>query len=349
LTASITVSNAAVAKSFTAGSTASISAANSAARFTNIGLEELENKVVLTASAPGLASAFSVPFNVVPADGYPIKVNFGVSPNAAVAERLFDLQPVVHVLDFSGNLVEESSAMITVSVVGGDNALGSLVGVSSLSAIVGEVIFSGLSINRAGIGYKLEASSPGLASDTTDAFTVTGPYALEFVTQPSTDNVNYTTAQSFEVKIAVKNVDNNILLTGQNKVSLSLQSAGKTVVFASDAAPSKNSVNGYASFPTLSVSTPGRYFILAVCGQVRASSDFFTIVQATTPAPAPKTDDKKDDKPGILKRTGDAIAQATGLSIGAIIGIVIGVLVVVVIFIVVLVSKRVSKARKNQV
>lgn len=82
--------------------------------------------------------------------------------------------PTATVTDNFGNLVNSSSAPITIAL--GSNPGGAtLGGTTTRSAVSGVATFSDLTINQAGTAYTLIASSAGLAMATSGAFNVTAP------------------------------------------------------------------------------------------------------------------------------------------------------------------------------
>ncbi len=79
----------------------------------------------------------------------------------------------VEVLDGSGQLATGSTAAVTVAI-GANPGSGSLSGTVTVNASGGVASFSNLSIDRAGIGYTLTATSPGITLATSANFTIWG-------------------------------------------------------------------------------------------------------------------------------------------------------------------------------
>jgi len=77
----------------------------------------------------------------------------------------------VEVVDGGGARVTSSSASITLAI-GTNPSGGALAGTSTMSAVNGVATFANLSIDRAGVGYTLAASSPGATSAVSDAFAI---------------------------------------------------------------------------------------------------------------------------------------------------------------------------------
>src|SRR5207249_8764663 len=71
--------------------------------------------------------------------------------------------------------------------IGANPSGGTLAGTATVAAVSGVATFSGLSIDKAGTGYTLVASSSGLTDPTSTAFNITAGSAtqLVFTGQPS--------------------------------------------------------------------------------------------------------------------------------------------------------------------
>lgn len=79
----------------------------------------------------------------------------------------------VDVLSGTGHLVQDSTAPVTVAIAA-NPAAGILSGTDTVAASGGIASFSGLSIDKPGIGYTLAAASPGITPGTSDDFTIWG-------------------------------------------------------------------------------------------------------------------------------------------------------------------------------
>jgi hypothetical protein len=76
----------------------------------------------------------------------------------------------VWVVDQSGNLIPGSDAPVTISIFSGPKGV-KLMGQTTVSAVNGVAVFSGLKLNKAGT-YQLKVTSPGLTPDISSVFTV---------------------------------------------------------------------------------------------------------------------------------------------------------------------------------
>ncbi|MHA8051854.1 beta strand repeat-containing protein, partial [Aquirufa sp. ROCK-SH2] len=99
------------------------------------------------------------------------KLAYVVHPQtAAVGETLGSIQ--VQVLDQFNNLVSGSTAPITLAIDTNPGS-GTLAGTLTANAVAGVATFTGLSINKIGTGYTLNATSPTILSKISNTFDVT--------------------------------------------------------------------------------------------------------------------------------------------------------------------------------
>jgi hypothetical protein len=101
-------------------------------------------------------------------------------PSGALPGVAWATQPTVNVLDASGNIVD-SNASITLAITTGTPAsggAGTLIGTTTVSAVNGVATFSGLSIDTAGVGYRLTAASGQLTPADSALFSVTAGTVL---------------------------------------------------------------------------------------------------------------------------------------------------------------------------
>jgi uncharacterized repeat protein (TIGR01451 family) len=108
----------------------------------------------------------------------PSKLAFLQQPNNTIYNQTITPAVTVEIQDASGNRVATATNSVTVAI-GTNPAGGTLSGTLTVNAVAGVATFSDLSINNAGIGYTLTASSAGLTGATSDAFNITtGAYGL---------------------------------------------------------------------------------------------------------------------------------------------------------------------------
>lgn len=104
--------------------------------------------------------------------GAPAKLAILTQPSNTIVGSVITPPVRVAIQDAGGNVVPTASSTVTIALR--DNPTGAILnGTSTVTAVNGVATFSSLSVDRVGTGYTLIASSPGLTSATTLAFTVT--------------------------------------------------------------------------------------------------------------------------------------------------------------------------------
>jgi hypothetical protein len=208
-------------------------------------------------------------------------VAFTLQPGNAVAGQFISPAPVVAVQDAFGNVISGWSEPVTVSI-GANPGAGMLAGQTSLPAPGGSAVFSGLSINRSGNGYRLMASSGSLATALSDPFDVAAGAAvtLTFATPPSNALVNR--AITPPVRVAVVDALGNTVTGPAVDITVSLQAnpGGGTLGGTLTA----STVEGIATFSNLSVSTAGTGYTLraAAPGGLSVVSGGFDVAPSGT-------------------------------------------------------------------
>jgi hypothetical protein len=112
------------------------------------------------------------------------RVAFTTSPAGGASNAAWGA--ILEIRDETGAKVTTSTATIVLSI-GTNPSAGALSGCTGLTAVAGVVTVTGCKIDKAGVGYTLIATSSGLTSGTSGAFTITAGAAnkLGFVTQPA--------------------------------------------------------------------------------------------------------------------------------------------------------------------
>src|SRR5207253_2056413 len=121
--------------------------------------------------------------------GTPTHLVYLQQPTTAQAGVSIAPPVTVQVEDANNNIVTTgtgSTASIGIAVLTNPGT-GTLSGTTPVNAVAGAATFSGLSINKTGIGYTLQATSSGLTSVTSSGFNITpaGASKLAFGVQPS--------------------------------------------------------------------------------------------------------------------------------------------------------------------
>jgi alpha-tubulin suppressor-like RCC1 family protein len=175
---SITVALGANPAGGTLSGTVTLAAVNGIAVFSNLTIDRLGAGYTLTASAAGLTGATSAPFNVSAMPGQvATMLAFTLGPRSAAAGTA--INPIaVTVQDAAGNIVGSATTSITVAL-GANNPAGTatLFGTSTIAAVDGIAIFTNLSIDESGAGYRLTANAAGLTGATSKPFEVTSVFS----------------------------------------------------------------------------------------------------------------------------------------------------------------------------
>jgi hypothetical protein len=150
----------------------------------------------------------------------------------------------VEVLDAHGDIVDVSSARVTLSVTTPAGATLTCMA-STTPAVAGEATFAGCGIDKAGI-YRLTASSGTLTSDVTGSFVImTGPATkLAFTTSPSFSNVGV--AFITQPVVAVEDAGGNTVTSNTAPATLTITTAAGAALTCT--ANTESAVAGKAAF-----------------------------------------------------------------------------------------------------
>ena len=183
----------------------------------------------------------------------------------------FSLQPEVRVLDASNNTVAtDNTTVVTLSILSGtptSGGPGTLTCTGGLSKTVtaGVADFAGCSIDKPGVGYKLNASStPVLTTAQTNAFTVTtGPATkLVFTVQPP---ATATAGVPFpgNIQVSITDAGGNVVSTGITAtVALSIGTNPGAGTLSCTGGNSATTVSGVATFTGCTISSAGNGYTL---------------------------------------------------------------------------------------
>jgi hypothetical protein len=192
------------------------------ATFSGCSIDRAASGYVLQASAGGLSSATSAPFDV--AIGPAARLVVVASPGGASGGSTFTTQPVVDIVDLGGNRTSSSASVILALAAGTGTAGATLTCASSLvtAAVAGRATFGGCRIDRAGSAYELTAASAGLGTDRTDAFDVAiGPAAsLAFTAAPGGGTAG--TAWAGQPVVEIRDAGGNPISGAAGTVSLAI-------------------------------------------------------------------------------------------------------------------------------
>jgi alpha-tubulin suppressor-like RCC1 family protein len=234
-TSSITLALGYNITSGTLSGTTTLAAVNGVATFTDARIDKV-GAYTLTATATGLAGATSEDFLIEV--GPPAQLTFSTQPSTMASMTNMDPNAQVRILDAGGNPTSAHSVPVTLAI--GTNP-------SSGTNYCGDVgySFSGLvnfgpCIDKAGTGYTLVVSSPGLTGATSSPFNVTvgNPTGIDFLVGVS--NTTGGIPMSPSPKVRVHDAGGNTVPV--NTGSVTIFNHGTTNV---------SFVNGIATFDNL--------------------------------------------------------------------------------------------------
>jgi hypothetical protein len=254
--------------------TTSVVAVNGVATFSGLSINNVGNGYTLEVSATGVTSAPTTSFNIT--SGAPTQLVFSTEPVSAVSGASLG-SISVKIEDSNGNL--ETSSVLPVTLAIGNNAGpgGTLSGSTTVNAVGGIATFPGLSIDIAGTGYTLVASSGSLTTATSTPFNISSFTAtkLVFTTQPASTTSG---ASLGSVAVTVEDNSGNVITGSTASVTLAIgNNAGPGGTLSGTVTVS--AVNGVATFPGLSINLDGTGYTLmaASSGLTGATSSAFNI------------------------------------------------------------------------
>jgi hypothetical protein len=257
--------------SATLGGTPSVTAEKGVATFSGLTLNEPGIGYTLSVSSSGLSAATTNPFNVT----VPQLVVTAQPPASVIPGSGFGL--TVTAEDSSGNM--DSSFNGTVAVALTNNPGGAtLGGTLSVTAINGVATFSGLTLNKLGVGYTLTVSSSSLSAATTNPFNVTLPQ-LVVTAQPPTSVL---AGSGFGLTVTAEDSSGNVDTSFNDTVTVALTNnpGGATL----GGTPSVTAQNGVATFSGLTLNEPGTGYTLSVSssGLTTVTTSAFNVIVPST-------------------------------------------------------------------
>ena len=267
----------------TGGSLLTVNAAGGIATFSGLTLNAVTAGTTLQATSNGVATGTTGTIVVTPGAAAQLKVT---APLASVPAGTPLGTVTVQVLDAFGNLVTTFSGNITLTLAVNPTSGATLGGKLTVAAINGVATFTGLSVNKAGTGYNIEASAAlgGLAvavSNPTSSFNITGTQ-LVFTTQPTASVLPGATLGSVVVKAEdpTGTVDPNF--TGVVTLTLNPLTAGGATLGGTLTATASA---GSATFSNLTLNRIGSgYTIQATTASSVLTTAVSTAIAVTAPA-----------------------------------------------------------------
>ncbi len=281
----VTASNAGVTLSIgtnpgggTLSGTVTVTAVNGIATFNNIKIDKVGNGYTLIATSGTLSGDTSGAFSVTAGGAYQLK--FSSQPTNTTAGQPISPALTVRVEDAGGNLVTAGSANITLAI-GTNPGGGTLSGTTTVATVNGIASFNDLSIDKAGSGYTLVATSGTLGSDTSGTFDISAgaPAQLVFTQQPTSTPF----AQVMQPAVTVEIQDANGNLISGSSASVTIAIGTNPAAGTLSGTLTQNASGGVATFGDLQIDNVGTGYTLVVSstGLTGATSTTFDITNAS--------------------------------------------------------------------
>jgi hypothetical protein len=246
--------------------TATVAAVDGVATFPDLAVDRV-GTYTLTASSPQLEGATSQSFGITA--GVAVGLAVRVQPMTVAAGAVFTPSLEVAAVDSRGNLDATFGGPVTVALDAnptGDTLGGTL----TSTAVAGVARFHTLSLIRAGTGYTLALSAPGLAPTTSLPLAVTGGAAtrLAFAVQPSQAEAGVALAPA--VRVRLEDTFGNPATASTASITLALGANPHGGVLAGTL--TQATVNGVAEFDLLTLDKAGNGYTLVASAQGLASA-----------------------------------------------------------------------------
>jgi len=255
----------------TLSGTTTINAVGGVASFANLSVDRAGPNYTLVAGSSGLFADNSVGFNVLV--GPPAQLAFTASPTGNVTSGAAFTARVA-VRDAGGNVVTNAPTQVTLSLINAPGA--TLSGTTTATTVNGVATFTGLSVDRAGSGYMLQADAVGLPSASSPAFGVAAgaPTALVFTSQPGNTTAGAAIAPA--VSVTVRDAQGNTVTQSSMSITLALSTNPSGGTLSGTRTVAAN--NGVATFDDLSINRAGTgYTLRASAGTLTSTSTSFDV------------------------------------------------------------------------
>jgi hypothetical protein len=257
------------------GASVTLAAVAGTATFNTLNVDSAGSNYTLSATSGSLTGATSNPFTITV--GAASKLAFGVQPSAENSATAISPSVTVRILDAGGNLTA-SGASVTVAITNGTGTSGAhLGGTASIGASSGTATFATLTIDSAGAGYTLSATSGGLTGTTSTTFTINvGPATkLGFRVEPN--NPTGGVAFSPNIQVEVRDAGGNRVTSASTSIQLALNGGDAAATLSGSNPVSASS--GLATFSGLSVDSAANNYTLVATGGgfTQATSTAFNV------------------------------------------------------------------------
>jgi hypothetical protein len=209
---------------------------------------------------------------IVVSPAAPASLAFVQQPSNGVSAAALSPAPSVRILDAFGNPTS-STASVTLTI-GNNPSSGLLSGAATVNAVAGVATFTGLSIDKAGTGYALAATSGVLTGATSTAFNITAGAASAMTANLGTTPQSTVISTGFGGALAVTVTDAAGNPVAAVNVTFTAPNAGASGTFGNSAATITVATNasGVASAAFTANATAGTYSVAAAAPGASAVS-----------------------------------------------------------------------------
>jgi hypothetical protein len=248
------------------------------ATFSGLTIDQAGAGYALLVGASGLKSVTSAGFDVEPAA--PVQLIFSTQPPPSVtAGSGFDLAVLVE--DSFGNLETAFGATVSLALAN-DSGPGGLGGILTVTAIGGVAQFSGLSIDQAGSGDTISATSAGLPAALSSVCNVTPAAPAQLAVNSGPPGI-VTAGDGFGLAGSVEDAFGNLVTSFDGGVTVSI--AGGPGGASLGGRSSLAAVDGVATFSGLTLTQAGDGYSLEVTsGNLTPTTTGSITVTAAAPA-----------------------------------------------------------------
>src|SRR5512145_3063259 len=241
----------------TLAGTTMVAAVGGVASFSTLSIDRSGTGYRLAATS-GTLTRTSSAFSITP--GAATRLSFTVQPVTTAAAATVTPAVRVTALDDLGNTATGFTGTVTIAI-GTNPASGTLAGTTTVAATAGVAVFSTLSIDKAGSGYTLQGTAPGLAPATSAAFDITaGPVTqLAFAIQPGTATAGATMPA---IQVSARDALGNTVTSFLGNVTVAITAGTGTPGAALTGTRTVGAVGGIATFSTLSINKSGTDYTL---------------------------------------------------------------------------------------
>ncbi|MFN2325198.1 MAG: beta strand repeat-containing protein, partial [Gemmatimonadales bacterium] len=238
------------------GTTTVATASNGSATFSTLRITGAVGQYTLRFSATGVSAATANPLTLQPGAATALAIQTQPPPSTT-SGAVLSPQPVVRVVDQSGNTVTSSTLSVTASLASGPGTLG---GTKIVAAVNGIVTFTNLAITGTTGTYTIAFNATGVTGVTSGTIGVGAgaPTALQFVGTPPTTGTN---GVALSPATSVRLVDGSLNPVSQSGVLVSAVLASGAGGLGGTTTATTNG-SGVASFANLVLTGPvGSYTI----------------------------------------------------------------------------------------